>query len=120
MQSSAVFPLSPLIPLLQQRRLSLRHHPITAASSSDLNVSPNVVSIPSLSRRSWRLASSDSPLRAWSGVPSPISHSLDTNRFRTAATAVPESAEEGDNSGKLTKVLELGLLFANFLQVLNF
>ncbi|AEE31966.1 Nucleotide-sugar transporter family protein [Arabidopsis thaliana] len=41
MQSSAVFPLSPLIPLLQQRRLSLRHHPITAASSSDLNMSPN-------------------------------------------------------------------------------
>jgi len=113
MQSSAVFSLSPSLPLLKPRRLSLRHHPITtAASSSDLNVSPNVVSIPSLSRRSCRLASSDSPLRAWSGVPSPISHSLDTNRFRTAATAVPESAEEGDNSGKLTKVLELGLLFA--------
>ncbi|VYS48212.1 unnamed protein product [Arabidopsis thaliana] len=42
MQSSAVFPLSSSIPLLQQRRLSLRHHPITAASSSDLNMSPNV------------------------------------------------------------------------------
>ncbi|KAL9280463.1 Phosphoenolpyruvate/phosphate translocator 1 [Arabidopsis thaliana] len=44
MQSSAVFSLSPSIPLLQQRRLSLRHHPITAASSSDLNMSPNVLS----------------------------------------------------------------------------
>lgn len=111
MQSSAVFSLSPSLPLLKPRRLSLRHHSLTTASS-DLNISPNVVSIPSLSRRSWRLASSDSPLRAWSGVPSSISHSLDTNRFKTAATAVPESAEEGDNSGKLTKILELGLLFA--------
>ncbi|KAL9293799.1 Phosphoenolpyruvate/phosphate translocator 1 [Arabidopsis thaliana] len=44
MQSSAVFSLSPSIPLLQQRQLSLRHHPITAASSSDLNMSPNVLS----------------------------------------------------------------------------
>ncbi|EOA16960.1 hypothetical protein CARUB_v10005189mg [Capsella rubella] len=118
MQSSAVFSLSPSLPLLKPRRLSLRHPLTTAASSSsssnlnDLNVSPNVVSIPSLSRRSWRLASSDSPLRAWSGVPSSISRSFDTNRFKTAATAVPESADDGEKSGKLTKMLELGLLFA--------
>ncbi|XP_010440680.1 PREDICTED: phosphoenolpyruvate/phosphate translocator 1, chloroplastic isoform X2 [Camelina sativa] len=113
MQSSAVFSLSPSLPLLKPRRLSLRH-PVTAASSNlnDLDVSPNVVSIPSLSRRSWRLSSSDSPLRAWSGVPSSISRSLDTNRFKTAATAVPESADEGEKSGKLSKILELGLLFA--------
>lgn len=112
MQSSAVFSLSPSLPLLKPRRLSLRHHPV-ASASSNLNISPNVVSIPCLSRRSWRLASSDSPLRAWSGVPSSlISHSLDTNRFKTAATAVPESADEGEKSGKLTKILELGLLFA--------
>ncbi|CAN6899648.1 unnamed protein product, partial [Brassica oleracea] len=107
MQSSAVFSLSPSLPLLKPRRLSLRH-PVTA--SSDLNVSPpNVVSVPPLPRRSWRLASSDSPLRAWSGLPSVSSPSLDTNRFKTAATAVPE---EGEGSGKMTKVLELGLLFA--------
>uniref|UniRef100_A0A1J3HAI4 Triose phosphate/phosphate translocator, non-green plastid, chloroplastic n=2 Tax=Noccaea caerulescens TaxID=107243 RepID=A0A1J3HAI4_NOCCA len=116
MQSSAVFSLSSSLPLLKPRRLSLRH-PVAAASSSssnfhDLNVSPpNVVSIPSLSRRSWRLASSDSPLRAWSGVPS-ISPSLDTNRFKTSATAVPESADEGEEKGKMAKILELGLLFA--------
>lgn len=116
MQSSAVFSLSSSLPLLKPRRLSLRH-PVAAASSSssnfhDLNVSPpNVVSIPSLSRRSWRLASSDSPLRAWSGVPS-ISPSLDTNRFKTSATAVPESADEGEEKGKMAKILSLGLLFA--------
>ncbi|KAL0854544.1 hypothetical protein Bca101_059696 [Brassica carinata] len=112
MQSSAIFSLSPSLPLLKPRRLSLRH-PV-AASSSNLNVSPpNVVSVPPLPRRSWRLASSDSPLRAWSGLPS-VSPSLDTNRFKTAATAVPENAEEGEGegSGKLTKILELGLLFA--------
>ncbi|KAH0914674.1 hypothetical protein HID58_029120 [Brassica napus] len=112
MQSSAVFSLSPSLPLLKPRRLSLRH-PVTASSSSNLNVSPpNVVSVPPLPRRSWRLASSDSPLRAWSGLPSVSSPSLDTNRFKTAATAVPENAEEGEGSGKMTKVLELGLLFA--------
>ncbi|XP_018451789.1 triose phosphate/phosphate translocator, non-green plastid, chloroplastic [Raphanus sativus] len=112
MQSSAVFsPLSPSLPLLKPRRLSLRHPVLTA--SSNLNVSPpNVVSVPPLPRRSWRLASSDSPLRAWSGLPS-VSPSLDTNRFKTAATAVPENAEEGEEgSGKLSKILELGLLFA--------
>ncbi|XP_048621501.1 triose phosphate/phosphate translocator, non-green plastid, chloroplastic isoform X1 [Brassica napus] len=107
MQSSAVFSASPSLPLLKPGRLSLRH-PVTA--SSNLSVSPpNVVSVPPLPRRSWRLASSDSPLRAWSGLPSVSSPSLDTNRFKTAATAVPE---EGEGSGKMTKVLELGLLFA--------
>ncbi|KAG5388960.1 hypothetical protein IGI04_030501 [Brassica rapa subsp. trilocularis] len=112
MQSSAVFSLSPSLPLLKPRRLSLRH-PVTVTASSNLNVSPpNVVSVPPLPRRSWRLASSDSPLRAWSGLPSVSSPSLDTNRFKTAATAVPENAEEGEGSGKMTKVLELGLLFA--------
>lgn len=118
MQSSAVFSLSPSLPLLKPRRLSLRHPVLTA--SSNLNVSPpNVVSVPPLPRRSWRLASSDSPLRAWSGLPSSssssssVSPSLDTNRFKTAATAVPENAEEGEEgSGKLSKILELGLLFA--------
>ncbi|CAN8232467.1 unnamed protein product [Cochlearia groenlandica] len=113
MQSSAVFSLSPSFPLLKPRRLSLRQS-VNASSSSnlyDLNVSPNAVSVPCrLSRRSWRLASSDSPLRAWSGLPS---RSLDKNRFKTEATSIPESsAEEGDSSGKLTKTLELGLLFA--------
>ncbi|KFK24184.1 hypothetical protein AALP_AAs68745U000400 [Arabis alpina] len=113
MQSSAVFSLSPSLPLLKPRRLSLRRSVTTSSSSNlhDLNISPNVVSIPSLSRRSWCLSSSDSPLRPWSGLPS-LSPAPDTNRFKTAATAVPESAEEGDKSGKLTKMLELGLLFA--------
>jgi solute carrier family 35 protein E1 len=61
-------------------------------------------------RRSWSLPHSQSKLRPWTSLP-PQSHDK-TERFEVQATAVPESAcEDDDKSSKLTKTLELGLLF---------
>ncbi|CAN8275510.1 unnamed protein product [Cochlearia groenlandica] len=117
MHRSAMFSHSPSsFPLLKQpQRLSLRNpFVVTSSISNVLNVSPNpnLVSIPFLSRRSLcRLSSSESPLRAFSGVPPPIS----TNRFKTATSAISVSEQGGgggeDSSEKMKKILELGLLF---------
>ncbi|XP_010555497.1 PREDICTED: phosphoenolpyruvate/phosphate translocator 1, chloroplastic-like [Tarenaya hassleriana] len=118
MQSTAAFSLCPSFPLLKSRRLSHHHSPnnprFDISSSSrhhDLSVSPNVVSVPSVPRRSWRFCSPDLPRRSWSCVPL-FSPSPESRRFETKAAAVPESAGEGEQSGGLVKTLELALLFA--------
>lgn len=120
MQSTA-FTFSPSPSLLKPRRLissssstsySLRPRfdPIRAFSSSkryDLD-SNNVV----FPRRSWSLssASNSSLSRPWNPLPPLVSESK-TERFEVRATAVPESAGEGEEKSSLVKTLELGLLF---------
>ena len=80
---------------------------LSASKRHDLSGSSNVVSVPSLPKLSWSLSSSSAlPLRAWNSVPSDSK----ADRFEVRATAV-ESAGEGEKSGSLTKMLELGLLF---------
>ncbi|XP_010532285.1 PREDICTED: triose phosphate/phosphate translocator, non-green plastid, chloroplastic-like [Tarenaya hassleriana] len=117
MQSTAAFSFSPSLPVVKPRRLS--HHqslvnPRFSVSSSsgrhDLSVSPNVVSVPSLPRRSWRLCSPDLPLRSWSGVSS-VSPGSESSGFEAQAAEIPDSVGEGEKSGGLMKTLELGLLF---------
>ncbi|XWS50948.1 hypothetical protein CRYUN_Cryun12cG0134900 [Craigia yunnanensis] len=114
---SAAFSLSypSSIPSLNPRKFGSnpKFDPIRVSSSlsaskrHDLSGSSNVVSVPSLPKRSWSLSSSSAlPLRAWNSVPSDSK----ADRFEVRATAV-QSAGEGEKSGSLTKMLELGLLF---------
>ncbi|CAK7328880.1 unnamed protein product [Dovyalis caffra] len=120
MQSTAfTFSPSPSLSLVKQRRLitnpttySLpsRFDPIRAFSSPkrhDLD-SNNVV----FPRRSWSLSSdSNSSLsRPWNPLPPLVSQSK-MERFEVKATAVPETAGEGEEKSSLIRTLELGLLF---------
>ncbi|XVF54103.1 hypothetical protein PTKIN_Ptkin05aG0153800 [Pterospermum kingtungense] len=108
---SAAFSLSS-IPSLKPRKLGSNpsFHPIRLSSSSqrhDLSRSCNVVSVPSLPKRSWSFSSSSVlPLRTWNSVPSDSK----ADRFQVRATAA-ESSGEAENSGGLTNTLVLGLLF---------
>ncbi|WRX19407.1 Sugar phosphate transporter domain - like 9 [Theobroma cacao] len=116
MQSAAFSLSSPSsFPSLKPRIFgsNLRFDPVLVSSSfsaskrHDLSASSNVVSVPSLPKRSWRLSSSSGlPLRAWNSVPSDSK----AERFEVRATAA-ESAGEGEKAGNLMKTLELGLLF---------
>ncbi|KAF5732156.1 triose phosphate/phosphate translocator non-green plastid chloroplastic-like [Tripterygium wilfordii] len=110
---SAAFGLSPTLPSLKPRCLltSPRCSPIRVSCSSspklrDLCASNNAVSA-DFTRRSWNLSSSPLGLRPWASVPI----SARDEHFETKATAVPESAGEGEKSGSLGKTLQLGLLF---------
>ncbi|XP_021895113.1 triose phosphate/phosphate translocator, non-green plastid, chloroplastic [Carica papaya] len=120
---SAAFTLSPSLPLLRPRKLSLqnprfdplRFSSVTSSSSTskshDLAAPLNAVSLPSLPRRSWSLSSSASRLRPWSNVPS-FSPEARADRFHVRANAFPEAASEGEKSESVSKTLVLGLLFA--------
>lgn len=114
---SAAFTLSssPSLPLLKppsQRSLvntsfTARFDPILASSRrQDLETSSNIV----FPRRSWSLALSPSQLRPWNPLP-PLVSETKTDLFQVKATAVPESAGDGEKSSSLVKTLELGLLF---------
>ena len=118
---SAAFTFSPSPSPLKPRRLisssstttySLppRFDPIRAFSSSKrYDLDSNNVIFP---RRSWSLssASNSSLSRPWNPLPPLVSESK-TERFEVRATAVPESAGEGEEKSSLVKTLELGLLF---------
>ncbi|KAG6754076.1 hypothetical protein POTOM_042084 [Populus tomentosa] len=117
MQSTAFTPSSSSsLSTLKPRRLvanpiySLpsRFDPIRAFSSSSKRHDPdsNNVVFP---RRSWSLssASNSSLSRPWN----PLVCERKIERFEVNATAVPESAGEGEEKSSLTKTLELGLLF---------
>ncbi|KAF9667878.1 hypothetical protein SADUNF_Sadunf15G0069000 [Salix dunnii] len=117
MQSAAFnFSPSPSLSPLKPRRLfatttySLpsRFDPIRAFSSSNDLDSNNVV----FPRRSWSLtsASNSSLSRPWNPLPPLVSESK-TTRFEVRATAVPESAGQGEGKSSLVRTLELGLLF---------
>ncbi|TYG92026.1 hypothetical protein ES288_A12G310400v1 [Gossypium darwinii] len=108
MQSAAYSLSSPCsIPSLKPRKFGSRagFQPIRVSSSfAAPERHEHSVSLPN---RSWRLSSSSSlPLRAWNLVPSDSK----PDRFEVRATAA-ESAGEGEKSGSLVKILELGLLF---------
>ncbi|KAF2315905.1 hypothetical protein GH714_040700 [Hevea brasiliensis] len=115
MQSAAfTFSSSHSVPLLKPRRslvnnsFTARFDPIRASSRrQDLEASTSNVVFP---RRSWSLPSSPSLLRPWNPLP-PLVSETKIDRFEVRATAVPESAGEGEKSNSLTKTLELGLLF---------
>lgn len=104
------------IPSLKPRKFGSnnpRFDPIRVSSYSqrcDLSGSSNVVSVPSLPKRSWSPSyySSVLPHRAWNSVPS---DSKAEDRFQVRATAAESAGEDGENSGGLMKTLELGLLF---------
>ncbi|XVE54970.1 hypothetical protein DITRI_Ditri03aG0123900 [Diplodiscus trichospermus] len=116
MQSAAFSLSSPSsIPSLKPRKFGSnpRFEPIrvsscvSASKHLDLSGSSNVVSVPSLPKRSWPLFSSSAlPLRAWNSVPSDSK----ADGFKVRATEA-ETAGEGEKSGGLTRMLELGLLF---------
>uniref|UniRef100_A0A6N2MD22 Sugar phosphate transporter domain-containing protein n=1 Tax=Salix viminalis TaxID=40686 RepID=A0A6N2MD22_SALVM len=117
MQSTAFTPcssssLSPLKPrrLVANPTYSLpsRFDPIRAFSSSSKRHDPasNNVVFP---RRSWPLSSA--PNSALSRPWNPLVPESKMERFEVKATAVPESAGEGEEKSSLTKTLQLGLLF---------
>uniref|UniRef100_A0A2P2MAC4 Sugar phosphate transporter domain-containing protein n=2 Tax=Rhizophora mucronata TaxID=61149 RepID=A0A2P2MAC4_RHIMU len=113
MQSSA-FTISPSLPDLRPRRslatlprVGFRFDPIRASErpvSRDLDGPANVV----LTRRSWSFSLSSSRLRPWNPLPPLLS---ERKNFEIRATAVPESANEGEKSGGLGRTLVLGSLF---------
>ncbi|WCJ36084.1 Phosphoenolpyruvate/phosphate translocator 1 chloroplastic [Euphorbia peplus] len=107
MQSAAAFSVSssPSFPLLKPNRslLNPTFTPLRATSNRlDLHASSNVV----FPRRSW----SSSVSRPWNPLPALVSQPKNDS-FQVKATAVPETADEGDSKSKLVKTLELGLLF---------
>ncbi|KAJ8771798.1 hypothetical protein K2173_026975 [Erythroxylum novogranatense] len=73
---------------------------------SDLDGLSNVA----LPRRSWSLSGSSSALRPWNPLPLVVSERK-TESFEVRATAVPESADESENSSGFGRTLVLGLLF---------
>ncbi|OWM65440.1 hypothetical protein CDL15_Pgr009030 [Punica granatum] len=131
MQSAAFSPLSPSVTFRKSRR-SHKLIPSSGSSSGSrsdpirLSVSSRTDRIPpdavsglsasALPRRSWfssPVSSSFSPVsgpRPWSGVHN-FGTDRESDRFEVRAAPVLEVSGEGEQSGSLSRTLELGLLF---------
>ncbi|KAM7277370.1 hypothetical protein ACFE04_019236 [Oxalis oulophora] len=119
---SKIFRLSPTLPSHNNNNNNNNNRlfsPLTNPKSLGFNPNQSVSSKPrnliittaasssSSNRSSWSLSLSHTKLRPWTSLPEPKT----TTCFEVQATSsVPESANE-DNSSKLKKTLELGLLF---------